>query len=176
MQVLGWAAAAAAAAAASSSDNEEDTSDADEWDFVEDEGDRGARIAGDVRRHRTRAPSPGGSSGCGHASTEDESLDDTGSDSEEDVEESRRLKWKRCRRHRPPMMELWAAVSESTLRVLPNVRAHVRTPDLLHTVLDRFRRRLRYMTRPSSHPRPLNGASGLSHPHPPHQPGDLLQQ
>ena len=49
----------------------------------------------------------------GHASTEDESLDDTGSDSEEDMEESRRLKWKRCRRHRPPMMEMWAAVRDA---------------------------------------------------------------
>ena len=104
------------AAAASSSDNEEDTSDADEWDFAEDEeGRAGNGIAAVRRLYGTRVPSPAGSTGYSHASTEDESLDDTGSESEEDVEESRRLKWKRCRRHRPPMMELWAAVCESAL-------------------------------------------------------------
>ncbi len=135
MQAVGCA-----AIAASSSDNEEDTSDADEWDFVEDEGARAGLGLGGVRRHRTRAPSPAGSSGHGHASTDDESLDDTGSDSEEDVEESRRLKWKRCRRRRPPMMELWAAVREtvnplndcdeiSTVQTSP---ALMQTPDLLH--------------------------------------------
>ena len=74
----------------------------------------------------------------GHASTEDESLDDTGSDSEEDMEESRRLKWKRCRRHRPPMMEMWAAVRSvysSISACFPACQ-----PADLRVVADRFRR------------------------------------
>eukprot|EP01044_Picomonas_judraskeda_P007526 COSAG03_NODE_812_length_5759_cov_19.856007_5_plen_140_part_00 len=102
---FGWA-------ASSSEDDGEDTSDADEWDCGEEDGGRGVAV---LRRLPGRsAPSPVGST-HGHSSTEDEPLDDTGSDSEEDMEESRRLKWKRCRRHRPPMMEMWAAVRESLL-------------------------------------------------------------
>jgi len=88
-----------------SSDNEIETSDADESEEDHEAGG-GRRLA--VRRRGQRAPSP--VSSHGYSSTEDETLDDTGSDSEEDIEESRRLKWKRSKSHRPPMMELWAAV------------------------------------------------------------------
>ena len=83
----------------------------------------------------------------GHASTEDESLDDTGSDSEEDVEESRRLKWKRCRRHRPPMMEMWAAVRDALrlslcFALCTSISAcfPAYQPADLRIVVDRFRR------------------------------------
>ena len=117
---LGWA--------ASSSDNDEEgTSDADEWDCGEEDGERGVAV---LRRLPSRSsPSPVGSTHgrAADSSTEDEPLDDTGSDSEEDMEESRRLKWKRCRRQRPPMMEMWAAVREIAL---PTPRLHLQPQPL----------------------------------------------
>ena len=119
----------------SSSENEEDTSDADEWDFGADDGADRMAV---TRRFRSS-----GSSGHGQSSTEDETLDDTGSDSEEDMEESRRLKWKRCRRHRPPMMEMWAAVRTfrlSSVSVPSRIDVHPKSN--LRAVASRFQRQL----------------------------------